>query len=472
VLLRNFFIFIYLSITVFLFATLEASISLWMSFMGNALILTFITYYHIFIERRYSPFLSTYIVFNFLFFLVAPLAQISEFNMMETPVFTHYFPFSELTFIKTNGLIAIFNVVFFLFYVGCKDYIKIKKKKPVKKTYSLSSIFIFIILSVLVLIINYDFFLDELSRPSWLTSTYNVSHLLIVKKVLFLMPLAGAILCIDYYKNYKINTQKWILATAMLFFLIALLLLFKNPLTEKRNALGPIYLLLLFLFVPKLLNSNVKSTLLLFVVMIIGFPLSQFLTHIDYGFDEILTNPSLLFAKNQLSEGYMSLNYDAFINIGVVMEHVEFEGLSYGYQLLSGLLFFVPRSIWAAKPDASGLIVGNHVIDHYDFHFANLSNPYIAEGYMNFGIIGVVFMAIVLALSIVYFLTWLNSSNPFKKSIAFYFAMHLIFLLRGDFTSGYSYFIGTLVGLYVIPKMIIYISTFILDRKIWVSRKN
>ncbi|WP_146105112.1 hypothetical protein [Nonlabens arenilitoris] len=132
-LLRNFFIFIYLSITVFLFTTLETSLSLWLSFMGNALILTFITYYHIFIERRYSPFLSTYIVFNFLFFLVAPLAQISEFNMMETPVFTHYFPFSELTFIKTNGLIATFNIVFFLFYVGCKDYIKVKKQYHLKK---------------------------------------------------------------------------------------------------------------------------------------------------------------------------------------------------------------------------------------------------------------------------------------------------------------------------------------------------
>ncbi|MEO9502338.1 O-antigen polymerase [Nonlabens ulvanivorans] len=469
-LLRNFFIFIYLSITVFLFATLETSLSLWMSFMGNALILTFITYYHIFIERRYSPFLSTYIVFNFLFFLVAPLAQISEFNMMEAPTFTHHFPFSELTFIKTNGLIAIFNIVFFLFYVAGKDYIKLKKQIPTRKSYSLSNIFFFIVLSILVLIINYDFFLDELSRPSWLTSTYSVSYLLIVKKVLFLMPLAGVILCIDYYKNSKINTQKWILATAMLFFLIALVLLFKNPLTEKRNALGPIYLLLLFLFVPKLLNSNVKSTLLLFVVMIIGFPLSQFLTHIDYGFDEILSNPSLLFAKNQLSEGYMSLNYDAFINIGVVMEHVEFDGLSYGYQLLSALLFFVPRSLWVAKPDASGLIVGNHVIDHYDFYFANLSNPYIAEGYMNFGIIGVIFMAIVLALSIVYFLTWLNSSNLFKKSIAFYFAMHLLFLLRGDFTNGFAYFIGTFIGLYLLPKVILAFVNLFFYKKVWVQK--
>ncbi|WP_146105113.1 O-antigen polysaccharide polymerase Wzy [Nonlabens arenilitoris] len=287
-----------------------------------------------------------------------------------------------------------------------------------------------------------------------------------MKKVLFLLPLAGVILCVDYYKNANITTQKLIIVTTMLLFLLGLLFLFKNPLTEKRNALGPIYLLLLFLFVPKLLNSNVKSTLLLFVVMIIGFPLSQFLTHIDYGFDEILSNPSLLFAKNQLSEGYMSLNYDAFINIGVVMEHVEFDGLSYGYQLLSALLFFVPRSLWITKPDASGLIVGNHVIDHYNFYFANLSNPYIAEGYMNFGIIGIIVMAIILALSIVYFLTWLNSSNLFKKSIAFYFAMHLLFLLRGDFTNGFSYFIGTLIGLYILPNFIFKFYHFIFKQKL------
>nr|WP_042245219.1 O-antigen polysaccharide polymerase Wzy [Nonlabens ulvanivorans] len=171
-----------------------------------------------------------------------------------------------------------------------------------------------------------------------------------------------------------------------------------------------------------------------------------------------------------MSEGYMSLNYDAFINIGVVMEHVEFDGLSYGYQLLSALLFFVPRSLWVAKPDASGLIVGNHVIDHYDFYFANLSNPYIAEGYMNFGIIGIIFMAIVLALSIVYFLTWLNSSNLFKKSIAFYFAMHLLFLLRGDFTNGFAYFIGTFIGLYLLPKVILAFVNLFFYKKVWVQK--
>jgi hypothetical protein len=81
-------------------------------------------------------------------------------------------------------------------------------------------------------------------------------------------------------------------------------------------------------------------------------------------------------------------------------------------------------------------------------------------------------MAFALALSLVYFLTWLKSTDILKRAVAFYFAVHLLFLLRGDFTNGYSYFIGTLIGLYFIPKAIISLSNFIFDQKVWVSKKN
>ena len=51
-------------------------------------------------------------------------------------------------------------------------------------------------------------------------------------------------------------------------------------------------------------------------------------------------------------------------------------------------------------------------------------------------------------------MSWLQSPDPLKKFIAFYFAIHLIFLLRGDLTSGLSYYIGTLLGVYTIPKLV------------------
>jgi hypothetical protein len=96
----------------------------------------------------------------------------------------------------------------------------------------------------------------------------------------------------------------------------------------------------------------------------------------------------------------------------------------------------------------------------------------VSEGYMNFGLLGVVLMAFALALSLVYFLTWLKSTDILKRAVAFYFAVHLLFLLRGDFTNGYSYFVGTFVGLYVVPKLILKISNLLIDRKIWIVKKS
>lgn len=473
-LLRNIFIFVYVVVTIFIFSTLEASVYLWLSFFSNAILLSFITYYHIFLEKTYSPFISTYIVFSYLFFLVAPMSQATTMGAMEVPIYTHKFPFTELSFIKTNALISIFHVIFFLFYIGAKTLIKPKKAVegiPIRNKHTYQ-VYLFVILSIIVIAFNFPFLLDEFTRPNWLISDYSVSDLLIRKKVLFVLPLAGIVLGVYYLKTTQLNTSKWLMIVLSIALLVVLLFILKNPLTEKRNALGPIYLLLIFLFYPKLMNSNVKTTFLLFFAMVVVFPAIQFLTHVDYGFSELLSEPSLIFKKNDLNEGYMSLNYDAFINIGVILEVVEKNGLSFGFQALSAFLFFVPRSIWPGKPESSGLVVGEYVIDEYNFYFSNLSNPLISEGYLNFGILGVVIMAIALALTVIYLLTWLNSNNYLKKSIAFYFAMHLIFLLRGDFTNGYSYFIGTLIGLYLFPRAIILFSNFFLYKKIWVSKKE
>jgi hypothetical protein len=63
-------------------------------------------------------------------------------------------------------------------------------------------------------------------------------------------------------------------------------------------------------------------------------------------------------------------------------------------------------------------------------------------------------MAIALSFAIIKLMQWLNSGDALKEIISFYFAIHLLFLLRGDFTNGYAYFIGTLLGVVVIPKII------------------
>ena len=450
---------VYLLLSSILLASFKCEVFVWFSFFISFLIITLITYYHLFIEKEYSPFISAYIVFNYLFFLLAPIIQIGSFTETNNRFATRMIYDVGLS-LKTNGLIILFNLIFFSSYVFFKKKYKNKIDKIIapknEKNLPLTILTLFVI-SIAVLYFSMDFMMDELSRPNWLKSTYSVFELLVQKKVLFMIPLAIIVLCYQFYKNQsKINNN-----TLIIFFILLgsflLLLWFKNPLTEKRNALGPIYIALIFLFYPKVLNSNVKITSFLFFAMILLFPLFQIFTHIDYSFEAIINNPSLLtkeFTDSKFATTFNTLNYDAFSNISATIEYVSINGFSYGFQLLSGLLFFVPRAIWSSKPTSTGELVGDFIIDKYDFNFNNLSNPLVSEGYINFGIFGVILLSLVLAFVMVKLLVWLKRPDQLKKIIAFYFAIHLLFLLRGDFTNGYAYFIGTVLGVLVIPKIV------------------
>ncbi len=65
---------------------------------------------------------------------------------------------------------------------------------------------------------------------------------------------------------------------------------------------------------------------------------------------------------------------------------VEQKGLSYGWQFLSAILTFVPRSIWPDKAYATGQAAGEAM----GFVFTNLSAPLPAEIYVDFGVPGLI----------------------------------------------------------------------------------
>ena len=155
-----------------------------------------------------------------------------------------------------------------------------------------------------------------------------------------------------------------------------------------------------------------------------------------------------------ITEAFTTLNYDAFANITVTLELISKEGFSFGYQLLGGVLFFFPRSIWTSKPISSGELVGDYLVENYQYNFTNLSNSFLSESFLNFGLLGIIIFAIVLAYMLNYFIFWLKSENYLKKTMAFYFSIHLIFFLRGDFTNGFSYYVGPLLAVLLIPWLV------------------
>ena len=394
---------------------------------------------------------------------------------MPTPEFVTKFPYRKDLVVQSNLLIILFNSTFFIAYAFLKRF-KFLKKTPSLSTasYKMLPLTIFLLLgfSVLIFVMSRDFVQYEIARPSWYKSDFSVFTTLIWKKVLFLIPFAGIILCFQYLrKRYKKPVNLAAIIGFLLCFLI-ILMWFKNPLTEKRNALGPVYICLIILLLPKIFNTNTKMLGFLFLTMVVAFPLSAVITHTDASFSELLKNPVILLEEANKGGGiitaFNTLNYDAFANIMATMEYVGAYGMTMGNQLLSAVFFFVPRSVWTNKPVSTGELVGDYLIEQYDFTYSNLSNPMVSEGYINFGIIGVVLAAVFLAVITVKFMSWLASDDYLKKILAYYLAIHFIFLLRGDFTNGYSYFIGTLIGVLFIPKCIAYLSKqFLRYQKRW-----
>jgi hypothetical protein len=455
--LRTFLIFVYLVTSIPLFLFFYTDISVWLSFFVNYLFITAITYFHLEVEKTYSPFLSAYIVFNFLFFIVAPIIQINAIDP-EVNTFINFFPYSSNVVIYTNAVILFFNIIFFLSYVHFKSkrvFIKALPKSPSPFTPIIA--ITLVIICAVILITNFGFLINEIERANWMKPDTSVGSLLIRKKVLFLVPLGGVAICFSYLRSKVKLSRNSIIIFGVMLIMLFILLVLKNPLTEKRNALGPIYISLIYLFFPKIINKNAKSFLFLFISMIIAFPLISALTHLRITFQEMIEHPEEIveyLQKEGILRAFSTLHYDAYANIIATVDYVKLNGLEYGHQLLSSLLFFIPRGIWEGKPYSTGQVVGDHLIEEYGFRFNNISNPIVSEGYINFGWVGVFLMAIALSFAIIKLMQWLNSGDALKEIISFYFAIHLLFLLRGDFTNGYAYFIGTLLGVVVIPKII------------------
>jgi len=453
--------FLYLIVSIPLFLFFRAEIFVWISFFINYCLITAIAYYHLNKEALFSPFLTSYIVFVFLFFIVAPIIQTNSIESTSL-LFPNAYPYSAKDIIFTNFLILIFTAIFFLGYIFFKRRkLQIPKQLESEKTsFSLPlTILVLFILCFFIWIINYEYIIDEITQSIYSTKSESISVVLIRKKILFLIPLGVIALTFRYLKEKRKITTNTLISFLILLILLSFLIFFKNPLTEKRNALGPIYITLIYLFFPKLINTNAKFFLFSFLSMIVFFPLMSALTHIDANLSEIIKNPKIVvddFVKHGgILNTFNTLHYDAFANIMATVEYVSRYGFSYGFQLLSALLFFVPRSLWSTKPLSTGEFIGNFLIDDFGFNYNNLSNPLVSEGYINYGLIGVIIMAILLSYFVIKFIGWLQSSDTLKEIIAFYFSVHLIFLLRGDFTNGLAYFVGTFIGVYIIPKVLI-----------------
>jgi hypothetical protein len=81
-----------------------------------------------------------------------------------------------------------------------------------------------------------------------------------------------------------------------------------------------------------------------------------------------------------------NMDFDGFQTSMNAVLYTEYHGHTFGRQLLSAALFFVPRDVWPDKGVSSGQMIGEAL----GYRFTNLSTPFPAEAYVDFSFAGVI----------------------------------------------------------------------------------
>ena len=255
--------------------------------------------------------------------------------------------------------------------------------------------------------------------------------LIVVDKFLrfiILLSLAGLILLKNKWANKR---EWWFLLTA----LILINLLVNNPLASPRYWAGTAILgFIAILFRKRDRGKGYFAAILLIGILFI-FPLSK---ELRYKTAETISLSD--FRLPASITAYTSSHSDAY-EMGVhTIQYVAKEGITWGKQLLGPLLFWIPRTFWKGKPVGSGGVVASY----FSYPQTNLSCPLPFEGYINFGVIGLILFAVLTGVlfSSLDEYHWKESTAASTNIISAYYPFLLgfsFFAMRGDLMSGFSY---------------------------------
>jgi hypothetical protein len=377
------------------------------------------------------------LIFFLLFFYIAPILQLSKdnnflVNTIRVDIFQIFI---------VNGMTFIFLLFYNLFYFLNGRH-KIKTFIYVRKDSIPTIYFALVFCSFLI--------------SGWAISEINLSMLINInmpededlimnlfkQKIIFLIPF----LTLSIYLSDNLKNRSFIIVAILLL----MVFLTKNPIFDRRNSLGPIYLTLICIAYPFLVSSSKNFFIFIFGILVIAFPSSSVFTHYDpSNWWEVLSS-NLIF--EEITGHFTDIHYDAWANFVGAVDYVEKKNFHYGLQTIGSLLFFVPRSFWAEKPISSGQLLGEYLSRNYQLWFENISFPFPAEGYIDFGLPGVILFAIALA--------WYSrridvlaniNDNAIIKISSIYFSIFLLFILRGSLLPATAYGIGAYLAITVVP---------------------
>ena len=387
-------------------------------------------------NQRYSFSASMNLYFfSYLFFFCAPLFQLSN----DTFRWFLYPSIDEMIFANTlilSGLASFFIGNLFSVDINIKERIKHNKNNFEVRN---KILYLFIVLLSIYILYLFTFLSisDFFSRATFQTNTSSSQAIgLIITSVRNGIALICLLVLIKKFKE-----KKSFFNAILLSYFIGVTLFLVPPTGVARFLSGAFYGTVLLYSFPRL-RSGRLFLVLMFLFILIIFPMLN-------NFRYINSNPLQLFdILSGLSDNFQSADFDAYTMLLYITEYVTSFGITFGYQLLGPILFFIPRSIWADKPVGSGSMI----VDELGIPInGNVSAPWIGEFYINYGYFGVLifsFIVGVLLRSLDKKYWDKNNSGYYFKLIYPFFSLMIIFICRGDFMSSYSFLFGTIISTY------------------------
>ena len=189
--------------------------------------------------------------------------------------------------------------------------------------------------------------------------------------------LAALVLCLLCWREraYAGGRGRWVLlaATAAA---AAVNVVYNNPLTANRFATFSTMLAATFALVR---FDRQRWRTAFSAVMLLGLA-------VVYPLANLFRNDRSRASLRLGADAYYTWDFDGFQQTVNAVYYVHVHGHTWGYHLVSALLFWVPRSIWTGKAVAAG----NVVAASRGYPFQNLSLPFWAEMFVEFSLVGVV----------------------------------------------------------------------------------
>ena len=414
-------------------------------FITNLLILIF-SYFGMLIypSRLYSLFKVVFI-FIFIFFGIIPLINEVNNNIIWGG------EFDILDKVKTNSIILI-GILFFIFG-GClkvNSFDKIISSLPdIKRLniffYSLFGLIAFIILYKWNFDINSLLFWSTQGEAGYFHTVFDIgrdgrSDFLIYSKVIRPMPIVLLVIFIYFYKKNRkfLNNKQKLKNSILLCFLTILSVFLISPTAIARWQTATLYIPFLIIFT-RVWEKPYIMQLSLIAGLFIVFPFldkfRSFKSWSDFNFK---------FNYNWIKSSHFD-SYQNFVRV------IETDFITYGNQLKGALLFFIPRSLWIEKPIGSGSILAIKM----DYKFGGISMPFIAEGFVNFGLLGsllfMMFLGIILGNldRVAWKLKRANKDCLFLYYYYFLFGL-IFFTMRGDLINGITFISGMTVSFWIL----------------------